>query len=244
MNKPWELKSEDARSSDSLYTFIIFCEDSSSEPAYFESFETSKIKVTAIKNQHSGLRNINNAVHKCASDGILEKNEHGYTCTVDGLEIWCVFDRDTNGIEGDKQDTEFNLAIHAAQQNNINTAWSNDCFELWVLLHFTDVSLNPGDFPNRQSYYDYLTNVYKNHQAPNELLQKSMEHDSFGYKKDLKRERMFKSVVLPEIKPQTQLAIERAKRLVDLHLGQHDHAKKSPCTQVHVLVERLLQEGS
>ena len=41
MDKPWELKVEDKRSFDTLFTFIIFCEDENSEPIYFKSFERS-----------------------------------------------------------------------------------------------------------------------------------------------------------------------------------------------------------
>jgi hypothetical protein len=44
-NKPWEIKVDDTRELNNLYTFIIFCEDEVSEYIYFKWFETSLIKI-------------------------------------------------------------------------------------------------------------------------------------------------------------------------------------------------------
>jgi|SRR5580704_1411691 hypothetical protein len=45
-------------------------------------------------------------------------------------EIWCVFDIDEHPFLAE--------AKQQALDNNINTAVSNPCFELWVILHFQE----------------------------------------------------------------------------------------------------------
>ncbi len=50
MTNPWDIKTNDERESDTIVNFVIFCEDSVSEPVYFNYFETDKIKVNCIKN--------------------------------------------------------------------------------------------------------------------------------------------------------------------------------------------------
>ena len=47
-------------------------------------------------------------------------------------EVWCVFDVDAHEHIDD--------AKQKASANNVNTAISNPCFELWLLLHFQDQS--------------------------------------------------------------------------------------------------------
>jgi hypothetical protein len=45
-------------------------------------------------------------------------------------QVWVVFDRDSFPAD------DFDNAITKAQNDNIKTAWSNEAFELWYVLHF------------------------------------------------------------------------------------------------------------
>ena len=45
-------------------------------------------------------------------------------------KIWCVFDRDSFSVG------KFNGAIQLAERQCIEPIWSNECFEIWYLLHF------------------------------------------------------------------------------------------------------------
>lgn len=45
-------------------------------------------------------------------------------------QVWCVFDRDDH--------LHVNSAINEARQGGIHVAFSNPCFELWLLLHARD----------------------------------------------------------------------------------------------------------
>ena len=49
-------------------------------------------------------------------------------------QIWCVFDRDEHPDVGSA------IAIEEARQGGVETAMSNPCFELWLVLHVREYS--------------------------------------------------------------------------------------------------------
>lgn len=54
------------------------------------------------------------------------------------MVLMLIFDID-KGAEGKsipEGNTEFDEAIRTAERKGIKIAWSNDAFELWILLHF------------------------------------------------------------------------------------------------------------
>lgn len=245
MSNAWELKVDDKRYADSLFTYIIFCEDEISEYYYFKWFETSLIKVNVIRKQKSMLTNLRKAITFCTDNGILVNDGANYKLGEEGIEIWCVYDRDieSNLAEIAEKNNEFNLSISLAQQNDINVAWSNDAFELWILLHLMDIDANIDDTKKRIYYYEVLTNYFKNKKNPNPDLTKAIAHASFCYKKDLKSKTNFINIVMSEILPNTQKAIERSMALFEKHKTQVNHYDKKPCTTVHNLVFNLLDKG-
>lgn len=48
-------------------------------------------------------------------------------------ELWCVFDVDDFLAENP---SEFQRGIKLAKKEKVLLAWSNECFELWLLMHF------------------------------------------------------------------------------------------------------------
>lgn len=246
MNEPWNIKKDDERTADTLPTFIIFCEDEVSEPIYFKFFETDKIKVNPIKKQKSNIANVLNAIEHCKEGNLIEKSDDGLKLCDSNTIVWCVFDRDSieQGVQESSNNTSFDVAIYTAQNCGINVAWSNDSFELWILMHFEEIDANDKNYQKRETYYSQLTKIFKNHKEPNEYLKKALSHDSFSYKKDLKSERNFRNIVRAEIVTKTNLAIERAHKLETNfnNLELYDH-EKSPCTHVHYLVQQLLNYG-
>lgn len=245
MTNPWELRVDDERTSDSLFTFVIFCEDEISEFYYFKWFETDDIKINIINKQKSMLANVNKAIAYCCDKGILSYDGVKYEFEHDGIEIWCVFDRDIekDPVEIQQKHNEFNLSITLAATTGLNVAWSNDAFELWILLHLMDVDHTVKDAEKRSYYYDKLTEYFRNKETPNVDLSKALVHASFGYKKDLKSKDNFISIVRSEILPFTHLAIERSRKLVDRFKNEVNHYNKKPCTHVHNLVMSLLEKG-
>lgn len=245
MNKPWEFKIDDKRTSDELYTFIIFCEDETSEYYYFKWFETSLIKVNVINKQKSMLSNVTKAIAYCEKNDILSFKNDKYILEAEGIEIWCVFDRDKESNENQihEKNNEFNISVKTAIDNDLKVAWSNDAFELWILLHLMDINPQSPESIERKFYYEQLTNYFKVHPNPNEDLSKALIHQSFNYKQDMKKRDNFINIVRSEILPFTHIAIERSKRLVEIHNNKQNYYDKKPCTLVHQLVEALLEKG-
>ena len=240
MNNPWELRSDDTRESDNLHTFLIFCEDETSECEYFRFFETEKIKINIFPNRKNTIENVVKAISYCKQNGIIREDND----VVDGFEVWCVYDRDL--FVGDSRFEEnkvrFNIASKAAESHKINVAWSNDAFELWIILHLTDLD-DINNYKHRDIYYSYLDNYFKDKEDKSNRLQKILAHGTFSYKKDLKSKKNFTEIVRNEIIPHTYVAIERSKRIELIHKGKSDLTEWCPCTLVHNLVERLLDKG-
>lgn len=102
----------------------ILCEGDKTEPNYFRGI----IKVNRIKGanvvkpkDHSPMGVVRAAKEqiKIAKRAKIPKKD---------IEVWAVFDKDGHA----------NLpnAIKMAKDNNIKVAFSNVCFEYWILLHF------------------------------------------------------------------------------------------------------------
>lgn len=242
--QPWELRDNDEREADTKPTFIIFCEDEVSEPVYFKYFETSKIKVNPVKKQYSGMKHVLKAIERCKDDELMDYNEQGeLELTDDEVHVWCVFDMDFDVNNESRDNISFDEGIQLAARKGIKVAWSNDAFELWILLHFNEINPDLPENKLRQTYYDNLTQIFKNLPEKNEDLTKALQHASFSYKRDLKRESRFRYIVRPEIIPNTPLAIQRAKALEAYYSNDQPNHEKAPCTMVHHLVEALLLAG-
>lgn len=237
MSEPWNLKTDDQRQHDTKTTFIIFCEDTVSERVYFKFFETSKIKVNCVTNQKSMMKNVINAIHHCKEHDLLLEDENSF---IEGIHIWCVFDRDKEETQEKikKGNIEFDLSIKNAEDFGIKVAWSNDAFEVWILLHFEKVHQI-----ERVEVYERLTEIFKSLPEPNEDLTKALCYQNFNYKESLKSETNFRNIVRAEIIDKTNEAIERGKKLDKSYPQNTKPSEKAPCTKVYTLVEELLLYG-
>jgi hypothetical protein len=242
----WDIRSDDERSLDSLPTFIIFCEDMVSEPVYLKYFETAAIKVNPIKCKKSKMDNVLHAITHCIQMDWMEERNGEKVLVAGDTQVWCIFDRD-----GDKSpdkdavvNVEFDESIAMAIRRGIKLAWSNDAFELWVLLHFENINPTEDVSRHRKTYYERLTTIFKGLPNPNDDLKKCLAYQHFDYKSNLKSETNFRAIVRPAILPQTTIAIERAKHLVDFHRAHSAPLhRQAPCTLVFQLVEELLRVG-
>ncbi|MGP1472459.1 MAG: RloB family protein [Prevotella intermedia] len=239
--EPWELRSDDTRIEDKLPTFIIFTEDKVSERVYFKSFETDKMKVNAIGNQKSKIANVINAITHCQQNALFDESDN---VAETGLQVWCVFDRDydSDSNETAQNDTSFDESLRTAEGHNIKVAWSNDCFELWILLHYEDI--NHTEQLLRDKYYERLTKIMEADVELSKNFSKAIDTGHYNYKECFKRESNFKNHILPILQDKTRrtAAIERAKALENHHKKDNVKPHKMcPCTMVHHLVEELLQ---
>ncbi len=194
---------------------LIVCEGKKTEPNYFQSFHMM---------QHGGI------VFEIETEGkgentkqVVQKaiNLRDYAESIDKPfdSVWAVFDRDSFS------DEKFNTAIQMAEQRGINTAWSNEAFELWYVLHFqyrnTPMSRN-----------DYAQEI-------------TFRVNEAGYPKrayKYKKNAIDSQRVMSQYGSDTD-AIRNAERL---HLSYTDnrHAQHNPCTTVYQLVRLLRGEDN
>ena len=240
----WDLIKGDDRAEDSISVYIIFCEDTTSEPYYFRSFGIDKkLKISAIPNQKSGKLNLVNTIVKCEEDGLLECVNHTYKLKEGTTEnIWCVYDRDLENADFTKikpeYDISFTTAIDSATAAGLHVAWSNDVFELWILLHFE--KMPTGNRLHRQYIYDRLTEIYKTITPRSPELDAITGNPFFDYKQHMKERANFLTFVLPSLKGKEHIAIENAKELEGLYSTAIPYHNCNPCTKVHKLVLELL----
>ena len=190
--------------------FLIICEGDNTEYYYFKSFPvpSNMVEIKGGKNTKNSL--VNYALK-------LQKDPQ-YA----GREIWCVYDYDVKPDEKESQSEDFNSSIIKAKANNLNVAWSNDCFELWFLLHYSFLD----NCITRNEIYEALKSKWKLKSFHNEA--KTVEfcrglYDLHGGDQSTMQ----------------SFATKNAKRLhegfkIDEHFSDH-----CPCTTVYQLVSEL-----
>lgn len=194
---------------------FIFCGGEKTEPNYFQGFK-DLIEHNAI---YKNLVKIEILIEPSDTIRILDKAiEYIKENNINRGEVWCIFDKD------DFPEDDFNNAVYKAEtlnkQSNIKyyTGWSNECIELWFLLHFCYYNVDNG----RQDYIEKL----------NKYL---IENGEEKYKKN--NERIFN--ILFE-KGNITKAIQNARKLEEINKGKTP-AKSIPGTTINYIVEKLLK---
>jgi len=243
--EPWDLKAGDARIADSLNTFIIFCEDEHHEKLYFQSFEdrVPNIKINAISNLRAKKLNLIATIQIGVQKGLIGF-ENGSYRILDGVteHLWCVYDRDMEFLDWamipEHNHVDFDTAIITAEGAGLKVAWSNDVFEMWLLLHFE--SIPQGSILHRTYIYDRLTYIFKNNVPHDAEMVELTANDTFNYKVNMKRRERFINQVIPLLHPLTETAIANAillEKQFDVHVPFH---LRNPCTMVHYLVQEIM----
>jgi RloB-like protein len=170
--------------------FLIVCEGEKTEPLYFKAFRVPKNVINVVGLGDNTVRIVQEAIH------LMEEDTYD--------QVWCVFDRNSFPAQN------FNAAIELATRNDINVAYSNECFELWYLLHFhfynTAIS--------RKDYIDRLAT----------LLGRSYEKNS--------------KTIYDQLLERQPDAIRNAQQLIGLYDPPRPE-RDNPSTTVHLLVEQL-----
>jgi hypothetical protein len=124
----------------------------------------------------------------------------------DTEQEWCI----VLDIDGNK---DFDKIIELAKSHDIQVFYSNECFEMWVLLHFEFISSEI----ERKNYNSRLTG-------------------HLGYKYEKNNVGMY-----AKIKDKESFAIKNAKKLEKMHddEGVKSFFKRNPSSTVYRLVETL-----
>lgn len=195
---------------------LIVCEDENTEPYYFRQIRKDFPEDTVyLKEIGTGLK-----PKGIVARAIKERDDVSEEINKSLDEVWIVFDRDDEGKNA-KTLASFNEAWALAESEKMNIAFSNEVFELWLLLHLSDV--DPGVELSRDEIYRLLE----------ELIKNSGQYDDFVYHHGKSN---IVDVVM-EIGNEKD-AIERAQKLL-LHHGNKRPIDANPCTYVHLLVNHL-----
>jgi len=244
MPEQWDLNTGEIRNADQITNYIIFCEDEVCEPYYFSSFAVGNtLRINTIPNQKHAKLNLDNTISHCHKNGLIEFKEDSYQVAKEHNDnIWCVYDRDMEHEQFDQirqsQNVAFNTAIVTATRAGINVAWSNDAFELWILLHFETIPA--GKILHRTYFYERLTEIFKSLHPKDEEYQNIVKKDLFDYKTSLKRRSFFIRFVIPVLREKTSAALAHATALEALYNKDTEFHLRNPCTMVHYLVNQLL----
>lgn len=190
--------------------FLIICEGDNTEYHYFKSFPvpTSMVEVKGGKNTKNSL--VDYALK-------LQKDPE-----YEGREIWCVYDFDVKPDEKNTQIEDFNSSILKAEANNLKVAWSNDCFELWFLLHYNFLD----NCISRNEIYDALKGKWKLKSFHNEAKTVSF------------CKRLYDLHGGDQSSMQT-FASNNARKLHKSFKNNGGFADHCPCTTVYQLVDEL-----
>lgn len=190
---------------------LIATEGRETEPNYFKALaETLKAKRFIIKVAVEGKgKSTSNLVEKVHRQVVY--NNQCYD------SVWVVFDKDSFD--------DFDVAIEQAGKYGFKCAWSNESFELWLLLHFKDVNKSTG----RKDLSKLLENAIRGRMRENNPAAQ------YGYVKGDDKIYEYVSDLGNEDE-----AIKRAMRLKKVFENKAiPPSKQNPCTYVDELVFEL-----
>lgn len=195
--------------------FLIVCEGSKTEPLYFEAFKKDLpkgvLESISIEIEGEGKNTLS------LIEEVLKIRESREKLTGRAYDqSWAVFDKDSFPPE------HFNNAINKAAHSNppISTAWSNEAFELWYLLHFQFFQ----NGMNRDQYKDIIERELSERMGQ-EFKYNKNDPQMYEYLKE------YGSI---------DQAISWAESLEKVFEGRLDYAEHNPCTKVYHLVRELI----
>lgn len=195
---------------------LIICEDENTEKYYFDSFaklfpnETMFVKTVGTGLDPQGV----------AEKALTEKKTLEISSSKEIDFVWLVFDKDDASLNQTRIN-RFDRAFEIAKENNFKIAWSNEVFELWLLLHF--ININPNIQLPRSTIYTLLESTIKANQLFN----------TFSYKHG---DELVIDIVF-QIGNEED-AINRAKQLEVFHISNVP-INSNPCTKIHNLIIEL-----
>ena len=129
--------------------YYVLCEGNNTEPEYFQNlvdyFQSAQVEIILF--QAAGAPQT--ILAKAEEIKKRKGKKHEFES---GDEVWAVFDRDCHEM--------YAKARLECKQKGINVAYSDPCFELWLILHFQPHHA-PDDRKKIQKTYESLDPSYK-----------------------------------------------------------------------------------
>lgn len=191
--------------------YLIVTEGTETEVNYFENI--GNIIETLFRNEiivdkvSLEVKGTGRSTKVLVNEAIKKRSLKSYS------DVWVVFDKDNN--------TDFDEAITLARNEGLNVAWSNECFELWLLLHFQNLD----SAIHRNDYYSKLANHFKTKNINGGVYNKNIEN------------------IFDITSPYVNNAIKRSNKLLKDYKESKIFycSKMNPGTNVHELVEELIK---
>lgn len=191
-------------------TCLIITEGTETEVNYFENIKriinTRHRNREIQENYPIKVEGKGRSTKALVNEAMKIKNRENFS------KVWVVFDKDDN--------SDFDEAIKLAKENNIEVAWSNESFELWLLLHFQELSVGIG----RNQYLSNLNNHFRNNNINNGIYNKNISN------------------IFDVIVDRVDIAITRSERLRRDYKENREYyaSNMNPGTTVDILVKELI----
>ncbi len=188
---------------------LIVCEGAETEPNYFNSlWRHIRLRTVDVRvvGQGAEIRGVVDAAIRLREERDHEARESVQTAPFD--EVWCVVDTECRN-----DNPSWEPGVDQARSNDLRLAWSNPCFEYWILLHFDRVGRS---FNGYEAIKSHVRKHIPNYDKTSDYF----------------------AILAPRI-PQ---AIENSKSIHRTQ-WQHTPRSIdcNPATTVHELVERLIE---
>jgi len=140
------------------YLFLIVCEDQKTEPYYFNQF----LKLIPPETVYLETVGTGRSALGVVQQSEIEKDKLAAKANKIVDEVWVVFDKDDADLN-DTTKKNFEDAFELALKLKHKIGYSNEVFELWLLLHFKNVAHNSPI--SRTTIYEELNKCAKKHAA-------------------------------------------------------------------------------
>lgn len=189
-------------------SWLFVCEGEKTEPIYINSL----IKYANSHSNENPIKPEIKGIGKNTESLVLSVEEFfDYTdccCSQKAIpysKVFVVFDKDSF------KPNNFNNAIFVAKSKGYIPLWSNECFELWLILHYDYYDIDNG----REAYFEKLSKL-------------------IGHKYQ-KNEDLFSMIHTPQ---RLKTAMKNATAL-EKSFKENSPAKMVPCTQMYKLIVEL-----
>jgi hypothetical protein len=189
-------------------TWLIVCEGTKTEPNYFISlfnYANSKSNKT-IKFKVDGTGKNTVSLVNSIDDYFPYIDQLYNSVNIPYGKVFAVFDKDSFTPE------QFNNAIYKANLKGYIPIWSNECIELWFLLHF---NLLRSNIP-RNEYFKKIEDI------TSRKYDKSDDH-----------------FITLNLKDNIQTAVTYAKKLYNESIDEKSYALRTPCSTVFMIIEEI-----
>lgn len=191
--------------------YLIVTEGTETEVNYFNNIkrilETNFNNSVMVEKVTMNIQGTARSTTVLVKEAIKKRSLKSYS------DVWVVFDRDEN--------SDFDEAISLATREGLYVAWSNECFELWLLLHIQNLESAIG----RNDYSSKITNHFKIKNINNGEYKKNIK-DIFD-------------ITAPFVNSSIKRSNSLIKEYKDRNIISPD--KMNPATKVQDLVIELIE---